>query len=930
MELNSSMRFNSLRRILFALSVFLLLSACSTQKNTWLSRHYNELNTRYNVYFNGNEAYKEGVKMLETSFVEDFSKPLLLNEVSDHVRAKATSGTMDKAIAKAQKAIKKHSIRVKPSKKPGLKAKPSAKVFYEQEEFNPFMDEVFLLMAKSQYTKTDFMSASATCSYIIRHFATNKKSCDEAAILQARSYIELGWYYEAENVLNDLNKDNLTTSLIPDFSISLADLYIRRKSYSEALPYLEIATRKAKKRRDKQRWTFVLGQLYQLCDRKEKAYKTFNSIPAMNPPYEMELNARIRQTEVFPSSDTHLAMKQLEKMSKSRKNKEYLEQVHYALSNLYLASKDTTNALKSLQKGLSESKSSGPQKLKTLLSLGNLYYATEQFNLAEPCYTQALSMVTKTDERYGYVSKQAALLKELAPIVKTIHDEDSLFAVARMPESERNKLIAERVKDAEKKAKIEAQKRRPTQEEPTNETNGIADKSENKRIQPPSEPTTLPEAKIWYFYNQTAVENGLRDFQRKWSNRPLIDDWRRLQKAAVVEHDAVPTDSTNLAETATPQPRDTSKTTHIEGTDDPLNPNFYLKDLPLTEEEQKASLQRLSESLYKAGFISWEQMENDKLAVKYFSRLAEQFPENPNLEKVWFTMYLMYKYKKEEIKAEQIRTLLLNTFPNGVFGIRLFDPMYIDKLKKMYQVQDSLYENTYAVYNRHQTDSLLQNVHYAEENITTETLQPKYQFLAAMENARTGNADPFHDRLVLIRDSFPKSDLQPLVKQMLAFWDQGKRPVPSAGYNLKYSELTEENANGQSLEDTISNAYQFLPKEPHYLLFVYDTTKVNVHRLQFDVALYNFSNYLVRDYELTAVEIGKMNVLLVSEFENAEDGIRYRSFLQFQGQVPEKKYPGMSILLVSETNLKLLEKGASPKLYTDFYQKYYSNYKPTF
>ena len=892
-----------------------------------MSRHYNELNTRYNIYFNGNEAYKEGVKQLQTNFVEDFSKPLLLNEVSDHVRAKTTAGNMDKAIAKAQKAIKKHSIRVKPSKKPGPKAKPEAKLFYEQEEFNPFMDEVFLLMAKAQFTKTDFMSASATCSYIVRHFSTNKKCCDEASILQARAYIELGWYYEAENILNELNKDNLTPQLIADFSATFADLNIRRKNYSEALPYLEIATQKVRNRREKQRWSFLLGQLYQLSDRKEKAYKTFSSIPAMNPPYEMELNARIRQTEVFPDSDTRLALRKLEKLSKSRKNKDYLEQVHYALSNLYMASKDTAKALKSLQIGLKESKKSGPQKLKTLLSLGNLYFITEQFTLAEPCYTQALPMVGKTDERFAFVSKRAALLKELAPEVKTIHDQDSLHAVMRMSESERNELIAERIKDAEIKAKAESKKRRTTQEVANNEANNFDEGSENRRIPPPSDPATPSVVKSWYFYNQAAVDVGLRDFQRKWGNRPLIDDWRRLQKAAVVTQEtAASTDSTNATQAKAPLPRDTSSTNFAEGADDPFNPNFYLKDLPLTKEKLDASYKSLSESLYKAGLICWEQMENDQLAVKYFTRLAEQFPNNENLEKAWYMMYLMYKYKKEEVKAEHVRKLLLNTFSNGALGLRLIDPKYIDNLKKMYQVQDSLYENTYALYNRHQTDSLMSNIRFAEENNAIQKLQPKYQFLAAMENARTGMADPFHERLLMIRDSFPESDLQPLVKQMLTFWDQGKRPVPSAGYNLQSSALTAENTESQAMEDTLSNAFQFLPKEAHYLLFVYDSAHVNVNRLQFDVALYNFSNYLVRDYELRTVEIGKMNVLLVSEFENAEDVVRYRSFLQFQGQEPEAKYQGIRVMLVSETNLRLLEKGASPKTYADFFQKFYSNY----
>ena len=292
------------RYVLCAASCLLLLffSACSTQVNTWGSRHYHELTTRYNIYFNGHEAYKQGIKQLQDSHKEDYSKLLPLYAVSNHAKAKSTASNMDRSIEKCQKAIKKHSIRIKPGKKPDSKSSPEKKAFYSKEEFNPFMDDVFFLMASSQFHKADFLSASATCAYIIRHFSTDKKLCDKAGILMARAYTELDWYYDAENILNNLNKENLTPSLTGDFSAAYADLMIRRKKYAEGIPYLEIAVKNTKHRMEKYRWSFLLAQLYQETGKTNQAYKVFGSIPGMNPPYEMELSARIRQTEVYPGT----------------------------------------------------------------------------------------------------------------------------------------------------------------------------------------------------------------------------------------------------------------------------------------------------------------------------------------------------------------------------------------------------------------------------------------------------------------------------------------------------------------------------------------------------------------------------------------------------------------------------------------------------
>jgi tetratricopeptide (TPR) repeat protein len=924
------MRLKRYRLILPATFALFLLTACSTQQNTWMSRHYHELNTRYNVHFNGHEAYLKGIEQLDAGFNEDFSKILPMYQVANHASAKSTAGNMDRAIEKCQKAIKKHSIRAKPKKKPGPKASPEAKRYYSQEEFNPFMDDVFMLMANAQFNKADFLSASATCSYIIRHFSTDKKRCDEATILQARAYTELEWYYEAENLLNDLNKENLTPSLTADFSAAYADLLIHRKQYAQALPYLEIASRKISKKRDKERWSYLLGQLYQETNRREKAYQIFSSIPGMNPPYEMELNARIRQSEVFPGNDPKKPLKKLTRLSKSSKNKDYLDQIYYAMGNLYFAAKDTVNALKSMHLSLEKSAKPGPHKLKTLLALGEFYYSNEQFLKADPCYNEASSILGKEDERYPLVSKRAATLKELVPSLQILFDEDSLQAVANMPEKERNELIAGMIKAAEKKAKEEARLKNAEERAAQNE----ADRMENEN--PDGNSTNTPTAAIpsgdksWYFYNTSTVEKGLRDFQKKWGKRGLSDDWRRIRKTALFEGspETPATDSIAMQKDSVETTVPDSLLDLSEGADDPLNPNYYLKNLPFTEDQIKASDEKIAEALYKAGLSYREQMENNRLALKCFNRLETDYPENQNLEKAWYIMYLLYKQQKEEVLADTVRNRLLANFPESPLAKRLEKPDYIANLIEMYQVQDTLYEHTYEAYLAHGTDSLFSRSSLAETNYPSSKLLPNFFFLEAMEYARTGRPDDFHRRLVQIKDTFPQSDLQPIVKEMLAYWDQGRRPVPSAGYTNIFSLRDVQLLDSLSKMDSLAQQFQFNPKEPHFVLMAYDSTLIRINRLQFDVALYNFTNFLVRDYEMSLVEIGKMDVLLISGFENAEDAVRYRSWIQFQGQTPENKYTGLRLIIVSESNLKLLEQGVSTEKYDSFYNEKYSEIKP--
>jgi hypothetical protein len=128
--------------------------------------------------------------------------------------------------------------------------------------------------------------------------------------------------------------------------------------------------------------------------------------------------------------------------------------------------------------------------------------------------------------------------------------------------------------------------------------------------------------------------------------------------------------------------------------------------------------------------------------------------------------------------------------------------------------------------------------------------------------------------------------------------------------------------------DSLVNMLAFDPAETHCILVQYQTDLINVNRLQFDVALYNFTTFLIRDYELSIAKVGQMDVLLIQGFENAQDAMRYRSWINFQNEVPESKYPGIRFIIVSDSNLKLLQEGVDPELYLEFFKKNYSGIKP--
>ena len=73
-----------------------MLTACgSTKVNTAQSRFYQAFITRFNVYHNGHEAYKEGLDAQEKSHKDNYMEIIPLFNISKESTRSAGSGSFD-------------------------------------------------------------------------------------------------------------------------------------------------------------------------------------------------------------------------------------------------------------------------------------------------------------------------------------------------------------------------------------------------------------------------------------------------------------------------------------------------------------------------------------------------------------------------------------------------------------------------------------------------------------------------------------------------------------------------------------------------------------------------------------------------------------------------------------------------------------------
>ncbi len=683
-----------------------IISSCALKKNTPTTRFYHAMTAHYNTLYNGEVAFLEGEEAQMKSHQDDYNRLLPMYISTNKTTANVGKGNYETTITKCEKAIKLHSMKKRPTVKPSQKKDEKLKAFLARKEFNPYMYHAWLMMAEAQFQKGEFIEAASTYNYIIRLYSTQPEIASIAKAKLARCYVALDWAYDAEDVLNKMKRDSISRQGQKEMTNTMAAYHILTGQYEEAIPYLKNAIKDTKRKLKKTRLNFLLGQLYQQTGHNEEAYKAYAKVMRANPPYEMAFSARISQTEVMPRDKFNQMISLLKRMAKSDKNKDYLDKVYYALGNIYMGVNDTTHCIYAWEKGVKDGTKKGPDKAMLLLKLSNLYWEMEKYIDAARTYKECVSILDKEHEEFKESERRSKILTELEPHLSAVKLQDSLQALAKLPEAEYlaaiDRVIAElkkQEKEAEKKAAMNgtnANGQRPANNGQLPQTNKpiAVNTGMNNQQQGP-----------WYFYNPTTLKRGLEEFQRRWGQRKNEDLWRISNKASYAAatgnedmnfSQETGGDDDSLYGAAIPDSIDSEEQAKKDSlANDPHHREYYLKQIPFTEEQMEASNAILSDGLYNAGILEQEKLENWLLAEKTMQRVLTDFPERDGIDNIYYHLFLLYGRLGESEKAEYYKALLLEQFADTKLAALLANPNYEMIARAGKHVEDSGYAASY-------------------------------------------------------------------------------------------------------------------------------------------------------------------------------------------------------------------------------------------
>ena len=282
----------------------------------------------------------------------------------------------------------------------------------------------------------------------------------------------------------------------------------------------------------------------------------------------------------------------------------------------------------------------------------------------------------------------------------------------------------------------------------------------------------------------------------------------------------------------------------------------------------------------------------------------------------------MYSRWRRWDEAERYRQLLLTEYPYSDYTLTINDPDFATNAIYGKHIEDSLYAATYSAYMEGRHGEVESNVTLSGEKYPLGIHRPKFMFLNAMSDLQQGDQSSFLSQLKEIVGKYPQNEISELAGLIAQGMQEGRLLTSGTLGSIWSRRLasTEETIVADSLRQPFSSERY----APFRFVIAYEEGTVNENQLLFEVARYNFSKFMVRNFDISTSKQGGIGMLHVIGLASFDEAYQYMHRLYADPEMAVK-LSGLRALLITDANLELLLKYYSIDEYTLFYEQNFTN-----
>jgi tetratricopeptide (TPR) repeat protein len=584
-------------------------------------------------------------------------------------------------------------------------------------------------------------------------------------------------------------------------------------------------------------------------------------------------------------------------MLKDDKNHDYKDQIYFALADVAMRDHDTVAAINYFRLSVSSSINNNYQRATSALTLADLYFEMPSYENAQAYYDTAMMTIPTDYPNYAEIDRKTKILTDLVESLITIQHEDSLQRLVNMSEPDRNAVIDKIITAyAEEQARLAEQKK--LEEALTIQEQAVTGAGSGNQ--------SLPVGGKWYFYNQQTKDFGYAEFVKKWGRRKLEDLWRISDKQVIsfgnedleASSDTTQNDSVMAAEK------------------NPMNREYYLKDLPFTDTALAISNDKILEAYFKAGKVYKDGLKDYEKSGEAFITMNERFPENDHKLISYYYLFKINLDLGQADQAEFYKNLIITQYPESDYAKVLADPEYYTKINAEKNKVNVLYEETYKDYKAGQYFQVIARSDLAFSLYgDTMELAPRFAYLKAISIGKIDVIDSLVSQLKMIIIKYPHSEIKVLSQNILATIVKDNPELKDENFVLP-EEVPEETPS----------PYNFNPSAQHMFMIVADSREIRLNPFKVKLSDYNIKYYSLEGLNINSLVLDNQHYLItIGNFNNSAKALDYLDAISASDYVfADLKEGTFYNFVISTENYPIFFKEKDIGGYSKFFDKNYT------
>ena len=829
------------------------LWSCKNEKS-WFYKQWHNTLAHYNKYFNAEQKWLETLELTREAYRDDFRKPIELFNYGSLATLQSNQSAMDDVVKRTSTMIDRH---------------PKSK----------WVDDAYHLMGKAYLLKGDANAALDLFDYVSTQYKDpymqnlNKLWTIRALLLKDK-------IIEAEAAAQAVLADkSLPEKLLPMANFTLGAIYHKQKKYKQSAELLEKALPHISDRMDKYRTFFALGQAYQATEDFDKAEQNFAKIPRFNPPYDITFNAQISRVEILSVKQKNYAKANsiLMSMLKDDKNIDYTGQIYFRIAKNELNAGKTNQAIEKFKTSIYLSKNDPAQKTTSYLSIGDIYYAQKQYELAGTYYDSANQSIDEKHPDFDAIIAKNEIFGDLLKNLIKIKTNDSLIRMANDKDWRKLKIkeAIQREKNAEALAK-QPQPKAPT----TISMPGNPDA--------PGGMTGMNANSSFPFYNMMTRSKGEQEFVKTWGKRDNKDHWRLSSK----KQSGVINNNSDTNAKIKENNIDTTLLVNV-----PQEEKRFYAQLPLSSKAQEEKQKETEKSIFQTAEIYQNRLKENQQAISYYKALLERFPNSDYTAQSYYELIKLSRLVFNEADAEYYQGLLRQRFPSSIY-VKLLDNPNFGKTENTDRVKGSreivqLYDSMIVAFKGGKFEVAKKIKLSADRQFAGNSMQPRFDFVYALSCAKLNDPKAM-SYFEQITQDYPNTDIAERAHSILAI-EKNKNINKTSQID---SSRGKEDPNSFEVHNGKSNlsCILIIPKGS------------NINMIKANVSDLNKKEYSLESIEVgSSINIGSKYILIIQNFSSSDKAKFYQQFLSKQTDFfASKGVFEFDVAWITDKNLKLL------------------------